>query len=131
MGPSINYNWVVNFANFISFGLLTFSLDTLVLHHQLGQSSRVSSCISSCIFLFLFYTFLLFIFLIFSSVKSGNNKCPLFTMLTKQNLIKILHSELINKKYLSDLLGDPPVMEFQKLCFCKENGLIIMDDPPF
>jgi hypothetical protein len=61
----------------------------------------------------------------------GNNICPLFTMLTKQNLIKILHSELVKKKCLSNLLGDPPILKFQELCFLKENGLISMDDLPF
>ena len=43
-----------------------------------------------------------------------NNKCSLFTMLIKQNLIKVFHCELIKKKCLSDLLCD---LSIQKLCF--------------
>jgi len=49
-------------------------------------------------------------------LKVGNNRCPLFTMLMKQNLIKVLHCELVKKKYQLDLLGDPPILEFQRLC---------------
>jgi hypothetical protein len=64
-------------------------------------------------------------------LKVGNNRCPLFTMLMKQNLIKVLHCELVKKKYQLDLLGDPPILEFQRLClFFKENCLIIMCDLP-
>jgi hypothetical protein len=28
----------------------------------------------------------------------GNNRCPIFTMLTKQNIINVLHSKLVKKK---------------------------------
>jgi hypothetical protein len=30
--------------------------------------------------------------------KIGNNKCPLFTMFTKQNIINVLYSKLVKKK---------------------------------
>jgi hypothetical protein len=30
--------------------------------------------------------------------KIGNNRCSLFTMLTKQNIINVLHSKLVKKK---------------------------------
>jgi hypothetical protein len=39
----------------------------------------------------------------------------------KQNLIKILHSELVKKKCMSDLLGDPRILL---------GGLVIMGDLP-
>jgi len=39
-----------------------------------------------------------------------------------------LHSKLVKKKCLSDLLDDPPILELQKLFFLKENYLIITGD---
>jgi hypothetical protein len=58
--------------------------------------------------------------------KLGSNRCSLFTMLTKQYLLKILHNKLVKKiKTLPDLLSDPLI---QGLCFLKENGLIILGD---
>jgi hypothetical protein len=45
----------------------------------------------------------------------GNNRCPLFTMLTKQNIINVLHSNLVKKK---------------KKKKKKENDLIILGDLP-
>jgi hypothetical protein len=54
--------------------------------------------------------------------KLGSNRCPLFTMLTKQNLLNVLHSKLVKKtKGLPGLLSDPLI---QGLRFLKENGLI-------
>ena len=50
--------------------------------------------------------------------KLGNNKCSLFIMLTKQNLIKVLHSKLVKKNSLFDLLSDPPI---KKLCFLQKQ----------
>jgi len=44
-----------------------------------------------CIF-FVFFSFFM------GNPKIGNNKCPLFTMLTKQNIINVLHSKLVKKK---------------------------------
>lgn len=61
MGPFVNQNWVANFVNIIHSCPLTFSHIILVLHHQLGEFSRLSSRISSCIldFVFLFFLFLI------------------------------------------------------------------------
>jgi hypothetical protein len=39
-------------------------------------------------------------------------------MLTKQNLIKVLHSKLVKKNSLFDLLSDPPI---KKLCFLQKQ----------
>ena len=47
----------------------TFLFFILVLHHQLGQSSGLSSFVSSCIF-FIFFSFLNF----FARSKNSNNK---------------------------------------------------------
>jgi hypothetical protein len=68
----VNQNWVANFTNFIYFGSPTFPPFILVFHHQLGQCSRFSSCISSCIldFIFLFIYFSWF----FMGSKVSNNK---------------------------------------------------------
>ena len=61
--------------------------------------------------------------------KLGSNRCPLFTMLTKQKFLNVLHSKLVKKtKGLLDLLSDPLI---QGLCFFQENGLIILGDLPF
>jgi hypothetical protein len=54
--------------------------------------------------------------------KLGSNKCPFFTMLTKQNIINVLHSELVKKKYLPGLLGDPLI---QRLCFFKQKMILL------
>ena len=62
MGPFVNQNWVVNFANLVYFGPLTFPFFILVLHHQLGQSFRISSYVFSCI-LDLFFSIFFFYFL--------------------------------------------------------------------
>jgi hypothetical protein len=60
--------------------------------------------------------------------KLGSNRCPLFTMLTKQKFLNVLHSKLVKKtKGLPSLLSDP---FSQGLRFLKENGLIILDDLP-
>jgi hypothetical protein len=37
----VNQNWVANFVNLVHSGPSTFSLVILVLHHQLGQSSKL------------------------------------------------------------------------------------------
>ena len=72
MGLFVNQNWVANFTNLIYFGSPTFPPFILVFHHQLGQCSRFSSCISSCIldFIFLFIYFSWF----FMGSKVSNNK---------------------------------------------------------
>jgi hypothetical protein len=44
-----------------------------------------------CIFLYFFSFFV-------GNPKMNNNRCPLFTMLTKQNIINVLHSKLVKKK---------------------------------
>jgi hypothetical protein len=74
------------------------------------------------------FGFLLFFLLFFIFSKINCNICPHFTMLTKQNL-NVLHSKLVKKKCLPDLLGDPSI---QRLCFFffLENDHIIMDDLP-
>jgi hypothetical protein len=60
--------------------------------------------------------------------KLGSNKCPLFTMLTKQKFLNVLHSKLVKKtKGVPSLLSDPLS---QGLHFLKENGLIILGDLP-
>jgi hypothetical protein len=60
--------------------------------------------------------------------KLGSNRCPLFTMLTKQKIFDVLHSKLVKKtKGLPGLLSDPLS---QGLCFSKESGLIILGDLP-
>jgi len=60
--------------------------------------------------------------------KTGSNRCPLFTMLMKQNLINVLHNKLVKKKCHPSLLSDSLI---QKHCVLKENDLIIMGDLPF
>jgi hypothetical protein len=60
--------------------------------------------------------------------KLGCNRYPLFTMLTKQKSLNVLHSKLVKKtKSLLGLLSDPLI---QGLRFSKENGLIILGDLP-
>jgi hypothetical protein len=60
--------------------------------------------------------------------KLGSNRCPLFTMLTKQKFLNVLHSKLIKKtKGLPGLLSYPLS---QGLRFSKERGLIILGDLP-
>jgi hypothetical protein len=60
--------------------------------------------------------------------KLGSNRCPLFTMLTKQKFLNVLHSKLVKKtKGLPGLLSDPLS---QGLRFSKESGLIILGDLP-
>jgi hypothetical protein len=60
--------------------------------------------------------------------KLGSNRCPLFTMLTKQKFFNVLRSKLVKKtKGLPGLLSDPLS---QGLCFSKESGLIILGDLP-
>jgi hypothetical protein len=106
MGPFVNQNWVVNFANLVYFGPLTFPFFILVLHHQLGQSFRISSYVSSCIldlFFFLYFSF------IFYMVKMGRNICPLFTMLI------FLY-----------FLCDAPIQRLHFLLW--KNGLVITSD---
>jgi hypothetical protein len=62
------------------------------------------------------------------SQKLGSNRCPLFTMLTKQKFLNVLHSKLVKKtKGLPGLLSDPLS---QGLHFSKESGLIILGDLP-
>jgi len=123
----VKQNWVANFANFISFDPLTFPLVTLVLHHQLEQSSRLSSCISSCILIFFsFFSFLFLIFFVGSKVS--NNICLFFTMLTKQILIKVLHSELLKKKNVCWSCWVIHPSWNSKDFFLKKNDLIIMGD---
>jgi hypothetical protein len=57
MRPFVNQNWVANVFNFIYFGPPAFVLVSFVLHHQLGQSYRLLSCISFCILDFFFVFF--------------------------------------------------------------------------
>jgi hypothetical protein len=60
--------------------------------------------------------------------KLGSNRCPLFTMLTKQKFLNVLHSKLVKKiKGLPDLLSD---LLSQGLRFSKESGLINLGDLP-
>jgi len=60
--------------------------------------------------------------------KLGSNRCPLFTMLTKQKFFNVLRSKLVKKtKGLPGLLSDPLS---QGLRFSKESGLIILGDLP-
>jgi hypothetical protein len=47
--------------------------------------------------MYIFFVFFHFLFFV-GNPKMGNNKCPLFTMLTKQNIINVLHSKLVKKK---------------------------------
>jgi len=70
---------------------------------------------------FFFYLIFSFLDFFFIGRKVSKNKYPLFTILMKQNLIKILHSELVKKKCMSDLLGDPRILL---------GGLVIMGDLP-
>ena len=58
--------------------------------------------------------------------KLDSNKCLLFTMLTKQKFLNVLHHKLVKKtKGLPDLLSDPLS---QGLHFSKKNDLIILGD---
>jgi len=60
--------------------------------------------------------------------KLGSNRCPLFTMLTKQKFLNVLHSKLVKKtKGLPGLLSVPLS---QGLHLLKEDGLIILGDLP-
>jgi hypothetical protein len=60
--------------------------------------------------------------------KLGSNRCPLFTMLTKQKFFNVLRSKLVKKtKGLPGLLSDPLSQGFR---FSKESGLIILGDLP-
>jgi hypothetical protein len=60
--------------------------------------------------------------------KLGSNRCPLFTMLTKQKFLNVLHSKLVKKtKGLPGLLSD---LLSQGLRFSKESGLINLGDLP-
>jgi len=60
--------------------------------------------------------------------KLGSNRCPLFTMLTKQKFLNVLHSKLVKKtKGFLGLLSDALSQGFH---FSKESGLIILDDLP-
>jgi len=86
----------------------------------------------TCIF-GVFIVFLLFFgffckFIKNTGEKLGSNRCPLFTMLTKQKFFNVLRSKLVKKtKGLPGLLSDPLS---QGLCFSKESGLIILGDLP-
>jgi hypothetical protein len=68
MWSFVNQNWVVNF---ICFGPPTFLFVTLILHHQLGQYSMISSCISSCFLDFFLFSFL--DFFVWSKVSNNKN----------------------------------------------------------
>ena len=58
--------------------------------------------------------------------KLGSNKYLLFTMLTKQKFLNVLHHKLVKKtKGLPGLLSDSLS---QGLRFSKENSFIILDD---
>jgi len=78
-----------------------------------------------------FFVFFLFFGFFWKFIKNmgqklGSNRCPLFTMLTKQKFLNVLHSKLVKKtKGLPGLLSDPLS---QGLCFSKESGLIILGD---
>jgi len=52
------------------------------------------------IFFDIFFLYFLIFKIIFfcGNPKMGNNRCPLFTMLTNQNIINVLHSKLVKKK---------------------------------
>jgi len=85
-----------------------------------------------CIFLgfHCFLPFLIFFLKIYQNMgqKLGSNRCPLFTMLTKQKFFNVLRSKLVKKtKGLPGLLSDPLS---QGLRFSKESGLIILGDLP-
>jgi hypothetical protein len=49
---------------------------------------------------YFFYSFQIYFYMYFfvGNLKIGNNRCALFTMLTKQNIINVLHSKLVKKK---------------------------------
>ena len=51
-GFFVNQKWVTSFANLVHSGPSTFLLVVLVFHHQPGQSSGLSLCVSSFIFWF-------------------------------------------------------------------------------
>jgi hypothetical protein len=80
-----------------------------------------------------FHCFLLFFYFseILSKIWVKNwvaTDAPLFTMLTKQKFLNVLHSKLVKKtKGLFGFLSDP---FSQGLHFLKENGLIIWGDLP-
>jgi hypothetical protein len=58
----------------------------------------------------------------------GSNRCPLFTMLTKQKFFNVLRSKHVKKtEGLPGLLSDPLS---QGLRFSKESGLLILGDLP-
>jgi len=60
--------------------------------------------------------------------KLGSNRCPLFTMLTKQKFFNVLRSKHVKKtEGLPGLLSDPLS---QGLRFSKESGLLILGDLP-
>jgi hypothetical protein len=100
---------------FYTFWSSNFPLITLVLHHQLGQSYR---------FFFHVYPFFFWIYFSLSFLnflwgqKWVTTYSFFFTMLTKQNLIKILHSEFVKKKVFVGLvewsthLGIPKTFPF-------------------
>ena len=62
-----------------------------------------------------FLLFLCYFWFFFPKIyqKLGSNRFPFVTMLTKQNIINVLHSKIVKKKFLLGLLSDPLI---QKLC---------------
>jgi len=90
---------------------------------QIYQKCKFWGFIVFCLFLIFFWNFIKNM-----GKKLGSNRCPLFTMLTKQKFLNVLHSKLAKKtKGLPGLLSDPLS---QGLRFSKENGLIILGDLP-
>ena len=58
-----------------------------------------------------FIVFLLFLVFFWKFIKNmgknlGSNKCPLFTMLTKQNILNVLHSKLCKENLRSSWLAE-------------------------
>jgi hypothetical protein len=65
------------------------------------ENAKNDTNISKMYFFWVFVVFCYFYFLKFfyqnMGQKLGSNICPLFTMLTKQNIINVLHSKLVMK----------------------------------
>ena len=90
--------------------------------NSLERTSQMMQIYQKHIFCF-FFCFVAIFYYFFQ--KLGSNRCSLFTMLMKQYLINVFHSELVKKKCLSNLLGGSTHL---KIFFLKENNLIIMGD---
>ena len=104
---------VANFVNLVHFGPSTFHLSSWSFTVNLDNLLGFIHVYPLVFWIFFIYFFFFSYFFLMKS-KIDNNKCPLFTMFTKQNFFKSFAFKLVKKKCLSNLLGDPPI---QKLCF--------------